>query len=121
MEEVISKYKLAWTEERRKLFGEYIKQRYIDEPKYREMLSDIHLGKPKTEEQKVKMSKAKLGVSKSPEHRAAMSAAHKRRAQVAYMIMEKFPKLTYREALIEYRSDRQGYDAEYDASLLKDS
>lgn len=42
-------------------------------------LSATHAGKPKGETQKERMRKAKLGVEKSPEHKASMSATHKAR------------------------------------------
>lgn len=55
------------------------------------------LGKSKTEEQIEKMREAKLGIPKSLEHRAAMSAAHKARFAKFKDIQEEFPNLSKTE------------------------
>lgn len=54
----------------------------------KERLGRIHRGKPKSESQREKMRDAKVGVGKSQEHRAAMSAAHILRSMTLKQIQE---------------------------------
>lgn len=102
----------AWTPERRKAFGEYIKEQYRVNPERAKRVSDGVKGIPKSEVQKRRMSEAKLGVPKSEEHRTSMSEAHKIRHIILKDIMDS-QDLTFKEATIELKLNRQYYYDEY--------
>ena len=60
-------------------------------------ISELHRGVPKSSRQRARMSAAKRGVAKSPEHCLAMSRAHVLRSQRIHELMRHYPHLTYNE------------------------
>jgi hypothetical protein len=64
---------------------------------HRQQTSSRFRGQPKTPQQLERMRQAKLGVEKSPEHRLAMSEAHKARHRLVHAIMEECA-VTWNEA-----------------------
>ena len=65
-----------------------------------ELKSKQFKGIPKSEEQKQKMSEAKLGVEKSESHRESMSRAHRERWAKWKKVKELYPDLSISEAWV---------------------
>ena len=68
----------------------------------------LRASKPKTQAQKDKMSESHTGVTKTQDHKDAMSAAQKRRHELRKQILEQYPGLPVEqvwERVKEYTND----------------
>ena len=95
----------SWTPERRAKASEYARQRLKANPT---LLSIALKGVPKSDDQKRKMSEAKLGVPKSASHKLAMRDAHILRYGVIHFLMDRYT-LDYTEAVKVLSNNKQHY------------
>lgn len=139
----VSKRGLKWTPEERERQSKLMKARWADKEISSEMRKAQSAGwttearakaserilkagptdaqmasrsKPTKTSTKLLMREAKLGIPKSKEHAAAMSASHRLRAKVLNCVKEELG-CTYREASKIVKANREHYYAKYEGSL----
>lgn len=77
-----------------------------------ERMRQVNLGKTVSEQTRELMRQAKQGVSKSLEHRAAMSASHRERAEHLRQIQREHPDWTWSQACAYLRQNRHLFTSE---------